>query len=138
MAIMHDSARERDRPRLAPKTRVRQRLRSAREIRQRRRRAVTYGLLFVSFVLMVNALVGDHGYLATLRARREYNALAADFARVKQQNREYLDEKRRLESDPAALERAAREELGLIRPGETLVIVRDARPAAPAPESAPR
>jgi cell division protein FtsB len=137
MPIMHDSVDQRDRPPLAPKTRIRQRLRSAYETRERRRRAVTYGLLFVSFVLMVNALVGDHGYLATLRARREYNALATAIERVDQQNQVYLDEVRRLKSDPSALEQEARRQLGLVHPGETLVIVRDAPPADPA-ASAPR
>jgi cell division protein FtsB len=138
MAIMHDHAPERERPLLAPKTRVRQRLRSAQEIRDRRRRLVTYGLLFGSFVLMVNALVGEHGYLATLRAQREYNTLAAAIARVEAQNQEYLDQARRLKSDPSALEQQARQELGLIKPGETLVIIRDAKPAPPAPASTPK
>ena len=35
---------------------------------------------------------------------------------------------RRLKDDPAAIEESARRDLGLIKPGETLVIIRDAQP----------
>jgi cell division protein FtsB len=38
------------------------------------------------------------------------------------------EEARRLREDPAALEEAARRDLGLLRPGETLVVVRKADP----------
>ena len=35
----------------------------------------SYALFAASLVLMVNAVVGDNGYLATLRASREYVSL---------------------------------------------------------------
>ena len=57
---------------------------------------------------------------------------------MRAENARLQQEADRLKTDPAALEEAARRELGLIRPGETLVIIKDARPAAPAtPGSAP-
>lgn len=74
---------------------------------------------------MVNALVGQNGYLAGLRARREYNAVMADLLKLQLQNQQLREQARRLKDDPTAIEDAARRELGLIRPGETLVIVRD-------------
>jgi cell division protein FtsB len=106
------------------RTRVRRRLRTAQELRQRRRRLLTYTLLAVSVVLMVNALVGENGYLATLRARSEYNTLVGALNRLQAENERLREEGRRLKEDPVALEEAARRDLGLIRPGETLVIVR--------------
>jgi cell division protein FtsB len=97
-------------------------------VRARRRRLVTWLLFSAALVLMVNALVGDNGYLATLRAEREHAALQAELSRLRLENRRLADESRRLREDPTALEEAARE-LGMLKPGETLVIIKDRAPA---------
>jgi len=113
-------------PRREPAPRVRRRLRTVAEIRQRRRRVLGYGLLIVSAVLMANAVIGENGYLASVRAQREYDRAMADLTRIRAENQALQDESRRLQHDADALEDAARRELGMIRPGETLVIVHDA------------
>jgi cell division protein FtsB len=74
---------------------------------------------------MVNAVVGENGYLAGLRAQREYNTVLAKYLELRRENQELKEHARQLKDDPAALEQAARRDLGLIRPGETLVIVKD-------------
>ena len=102
--------------------------RTAAEIQQRRKRFVTWGLLVVSGVLMINALVGDKGYIDRIRARQDYDALMASLTRVRLENAKLKDDARRLRDEPAAIEEAARRQLGLIRPGETLIILRDAAP----------
>ena len=49
---------------------------------QRRGRRFLAGLFFfVVCVLAVDALVGDQGLMATMRARKQYDELAADLAR---------------------------------------------------------
>ena len=93
---------------------------------------MTWALFLGCAVLMVNAVIGENGYLATVRAKNATDALQADIARLRLENQRLLEQTRRLKSDPAALEEEARKDLGLIRPGETLVILRDAKPAAPA------
>lgn len=110
--------------------RTRHPLRTAHELRRRRRRWLSYALFAGSLVLMVNAVVGENGYLATLRARREYDSLMAAVATLQNENHRLRDDVHRLKTDSAALEEAARRELGLIRPGETLVIIKDARPSS--------
>ena len=110
-------------------SRARKRPRFGAEIRQHRRRVLSYALFAGALVLMVNALVGQNGYLAGLRARREYEAVMADLLKVQLENQQLREQARRLKDDPTAIEDAARRELGLIRPGETLVIVRDTGPA---------
>jgi cell division protein FtsB len=80
---------------------------------------------FAVCVLAVNALVGDQGLLATIRARKQYNQLAADLARLRNENAGLRDEARRLREDPAAIEEIARRELGLMSPGEKLFIIKD-------------
>jgi len=105
--------------------RVRRRVRSGAEARERRRKVWTYGVLIVSTVLMVNALVGEKGYLANLQARREFQDVTASLQQLRAENARLADEARRLRSEPHALEDAAREQLGLIKPGETLITLRD-------------
>ena len=93
-----------------------------------RSRFVQYGLAFVAIVLVVDALVGDKGFVDTLRARRQYREAAAALAQKRQENARLREEIRRLREDPSRIESVAREELGLIRPGEVLFIVHDQKP----------
>jgi cell division protein FtsB len=84
-----------------------------------------------SCALMVNALVGENGYLATLRARQEQAVQIAALTKVRLENQQLREDARRIREEPAAaMEEAARRDLGYIKPGETLVIIRDARPAS--------
>ena len=112
-------------PRQASSGRARKRPRFGADVRKHRRRVVSYVLFAGALILMVNALVGQNGYLAGIRARREYNAVMGDLKKLQQQNEQLREQARRLKDDPTAIEDAARRDLGLIRPGETLVIVRD-------------
>jgi cell division protein FtsB len=89
---------------------------------------VQYGLAFVAIVLVVDALVGDKGFVDTLRARRQHRESAAALAQKRQENARLREEIRRLREDPSRIESVAREELGLIRPGEVLFIVHDQKP----------
>ena len=90
-----------------------------------RTRLLNYVLGFVTVVLVVDALVGDRGLVDTLRARRQHEAIAAALAQKRQENARLRDDIRRLREDPGAIESLAREQLGLIREGELLFIVRD-------------
>jgi cell division protein FtsB len=95
-----------------------------------RSRLLHYVLVFVTVVLVVDALVGDKGLIDTLRARRQHEALAAALAQKRQENARLRDDIRRLKEDPGAIESLAREELGLMRDGEVLFIVHDTQSPA--------
>jgi cell division protein FtsB len=84
-------------------------------------------LVFVTLVLIINALVGERGLTETLRARKKHQELVTAIDRLRAENARLRDEARRLRSDPATIEALARQELGLIKPGEMLFIVKDAR-----------
>jgi cell division protein FtsB len=88
-------------------------------------------LLLVVGVIVLDALVGDRGLVATLRARREYHELAATIARERADNARLADQARRLRDDPRTIEEVARRELGLIKPGEKVFIVKDVGPSKP-------
>ena len=108
--------------------RVRHRLRTPQEARAWRRRMTGYALFAAAFVLMVNALVGENGYLATMQARSEQTRLKDAVARMRIKNQQMRDDIHALRTDPKALEEAARRELNMIKPGETMVILKDAPP----------
>ena len=97
----------------------------------RNRRIVHWLLLLVSSIIVVNGLVGDRGLLAMLRARREGDVLAATIARQRAENARLREQARRLRDDPNAIEEVARRELGLIKPGEKVFIIKDVPPAKP-------
>ena len=89
-----------------------------------------HALLFVAAaVIVLDALAGDRGLLAMLRVRREYKELADTVARARAENARLAEQARRLREEPAAIEEVARRELGLIKPGEKLFIIKDAKPA---------
>lgn len=104
---------------------------SSRPVRRRSpaRRTVRYLLLFATCALVANALVGESGLLATRMANREQARLAARIDALKAENEELRELARRLREDPAFIEEIARRDLGLIRPGERVFILRSV-PAA--------
>jgi cell division protein FtsB len=99
--------------------------------RRRGRRILQYAFLLAACVLVIDALVGDKGLLAMIQARQQYRTLERSLAEVRSENARLRDEARRLREDPSAVEDLARRELGLIKPGEKLFIIRDVAPKEP-------
>jgi cell division protein FtsB len=97
----------------------------------RNRKLLNIGLVLVALVIVLDALAGDRGLLAMLRARQEHDELAATIARVRADNARLREEARQLREDPSAIEEIARRELGLIKPGERVFIVKDVPAAKP-------
>jgi cell division protein FtsB len=94
-----------------------------------RRRTLQLALAFVTLVLVINALVGERGLMETLRARRQHQELVSSIDRLRAENARLREEARRLRSDPGTIEALARKELGLIKPGELLFIIKNAKAA---------
>ena len=97
--------------------------------KRRRRRTVAYLVVLGGCVLMIDALVGDKGLLAMMQAREQYRTLEQSLTEARAENARLREEARRLREDPAAIEDIARRELGLMRRGEKLFIIRDLTPA---------
>ena len=66
-----------------------------------------------------------------LKKRQEARQLDQAVAAAQAENARLRAQVARLKSDPAAIEDLARRNLGLIKPGEKVFIIRDARPAKP-------
>ena len=93
------------------------------------RRALNVLLVFAAVVLLADALAGERGLIATTRARQVSDEMAGTVERLRRENTQLRDAAKRLREDPTAIESLAREELGLIRQGEVLVVVKDRKPA---------
>ena len=95
------------------------------------RRTLQYLLMFIGWVLVVDAVVGERGLSAMIQARKQYGALHESLADARRENARLREETRRLREDPATIEEFARRELGLIRPDEKVFIVRNAPASDP-------
>lgn len=95
------------------------------QVASRSRSLVRHVLIFITLVIVVDAIAGDKGLLALLEARRNYAALQRSLEHARTENAALRETARRLREDPDAIEEAARRELGLIKPGEVLFIVKD-------------
>ena len=103
-----------------------------------RRRLLNMVLGFAAVVLLVDALVGEKGFMDRMRAKREYQQHAAKLSALRHENADLRSQIIRLDTDPSAIEEIARREMGLMKRGELLFIIRDARTPAqrPTPASA--
>ncbi len=70
--------------------------------------------------LAIHDVFGSHGLLAMLRARTELQKIRVEIAQLNEQNQKLGEEIKALRSDPKLIERIARDEMGLSRPGEMI------------------
>ena len=91
---------------------------------RRRQRApwVQWLMIVMTLFVAIDSLFGERGFTARARLDQQMGNTAEQLASLKDENAGLREQIRRLESDPSAIELLAREELGLIRPGEVLVL----------------
>ena len=94
--------------------------------------ATLLGLLLLA--LVVHDIFGTHGYLAMRRTEQEIKKVKADIEQLSKQNVQLADEVKDLKSDPRKIEKIARDELGLAKPGEVIIKIPQSQqlPADPA------
>ena len=103
-----------------------------------KRRASRVVLVLVTVVLVGNALVGERGLVAMFRAKLESRELSAVIGEIREENAWLREDVRALREDPRTIEDLARLELGLIRAGEQLFIVRGSPTSLTVPAPATR
>ena len=90
-------------------------------------------LLLVSVALIVHNIFGHNGYLALRQQQKELKTLEQQLDQLKRDNEQLDKENRDLKTNPAAIERQAREHLGLVDPRDKVYIRSGTPPADPAP-----
>lgn len=95
------------------------------------RRLGTMAAVVLIVGILLHAMFGANGMVIYRQKRAEMQALRGEVERLRQENSLYVDQIRSLKSDPAAIEKEAREQLHYTRPGE-VVLVTPAPPQTPA------
>jgi cell division protein FtsB len=100
-----------------------------------------YSFLIVGFaLLLLQDTFGTHGVLAMRRSQKEAQEIKKDISRLDEENLRLQDRVKALKTDPAAIEKPAREDMKLKRPGEVIFETHprssdDSHSAAPRPDS---
>jgi cell division protein FtsB len=83
------------------------------------------------FALLAHDVFGPHGFIAMRRTQMEIEQVQQQIGKMNDENKSLADQVSSLKSDPKAIERIAREEMGLARPGEMIFKIPEP-PKAPA------
>jgi len=75
----------------------------------------------IVLVLVVHDIFGTHGFLAMRRTQSEIKKVQADLDQLNKENLQLEQEVRELKTDPHKIEKIARDELGLAKPGEVII-----------------
>ena len=92
---------------------------------RRRQSAVSLLIWFIAALLITQTLIGEGGLLDSQNVTHTYRDLAESVRKLRYENAHLRANVRRLQKDPEAITAIAREEFGLIHPGEILVIPRN-------------
>jgi cell division protein FtsB len=90
-----------------------------------RRKAATLASILALIALIVGSLFGDRGMLHLVAQREHAQALEREIETLRTENGRLAQEIRALKTDPRAIERLAREQLGLARPGESVFLIHE-------------
>ena len=71
-------------------------------------------------LVIIHDMFGAHGYMAMRRTQKQIEQLRLEVDRLNKENTDLADQVQSLRTDPKAIERIAREDMGLARPGELI------------------
>jgi cell division protein FtsB len=89
-------------------------------------RAWVLGTVIALIALGVGSVFGDRGILNMMSERDKVEALRGELDELRAENARLSAEIADLRTSPRAIERLAREELGMARPDETVFLIREA------------
>jgi len=82
------------------------------------RRNLSWFVAAALALLLLQDVFGNHGVLAMRRSQQEAREVQRQIDQMNEENRQLEAKVKALKTDPQAIERIAREEMGLARPGE--------------------
>lgn len=87
-----------------------------------RRKIVLVAVSLFFLVLLISSLFGKKGLIEIYRAQKSYESLRLEIKELEAQKARLQREIDDLKRDPQAVEKKAREELGLMKPEEKVII----------------
>jgi cell division protein FtsB len=98
-------------------------------LRGARRRLATAGVVVLALWLFVHVVFGANGMMVYRQKRAEYYHLRKEIGALQAEGERHSQQIKALKTDPATIEKEAREQLHYTRPGEVVYVA----PEAPAP-----
>ena len=90
-------------------------------------------LLLVAIFVIIHNIFSQNGLLALRKQKKELQTLQQQIQQLQQENERLGKENHALKSDPAAIERMAREQMHMAKPGEKIYTLPDKAPANTTP-----
>ena len=87
-------------------------------------------LLLLSIALIVHNIFGQNGYLTLRQQRKEAQDIQRQIKKLQDENQQLDKQNRELKSNPDAIERMAREQMHLAKPGEKIYTLPEKAPAS--------
>jgi cell division protein FtsB len=89
------------------------------------RRLGTAAAVMLIVGVLMHAMFGANGMVMYRQKRAEMQALQSEVERLQKENNQHLDQIKALKTDPAAIEKEAREQLHYTRQGEVVYVAPD-------------
>lgn len=91
------------------------------------RQNARYFFALAFFLLLLQDVFGTHGLMAMHRSKAQIQEVQAQIAQLDKENADLEQHIKDLKTDPAAIEKIARDRMGLARPGELIFRMPDAK-----------
>lgn len=91
------------------------------------RRNARYFFALVFCLLLLQDVFGAHGLMAMHRSKVQMQAIQAKIDKLDQENRDLQQRIENLKTNPSAIEKIARDRMGLARPGELIFRLPDTK-----------
>lgn len=102
------------------------------------RRNARYFFALLFCLLLLQDVFGAHGLMAMHRSKAQMQAIQAKIDKLDQENRDLQQRIENLKTNPSAIEKVARDRMGLARPGELIFRLPESKPGqTPAPPTNP-
>ena len=100
------------------------------------RRNAIFVMALLSLVMLMHEIFGRNGYMTLRRQKKEYTHLQQQIQTLSQQNQQLEQKINALKNNPEAVEKQARDQLHLAKPGEIIYMLPD-RTAPPQHQASP-
>lgn len=89
------------------------------------RRNAIFAMALLSLVLLMHEIFGRNGYMTLRREKKDYTALQQHIQKLSNENQQLEQKIHALTNNPEAIEKQARDQLQLARPGEIIYTLPD-------------
>jgi cell division protein FtsB len=89
------------------------------------RRNAIFAMALLSLVMVMHEIFGRNGYMTLRHEKKQFSALQKQIHAVSEENKQIEQKIQALKNNPEAVEKQARDQLHLARPGEIIYMLPD-------------